>query len=108
MQSAFSVEAKNFTNGAQSVDNHLNYEGRIATFYWSVLARKFEKLQPNFHSVKHGSKSCSWNTNASDEVDALLNYGYAILESEIRKDINRWALTRLVAFCMTWQRARHH
>jgi CRISPR/Cas system-associated endonuclease Cas1 len=25
--------------------------------------------------------------NASDEINALLNYGYAILESEIRKEI---------------------
>ena len=26
--------------------------------------------------------------NASDPVNALLNYGYAILESTVRKDIN--------------------
>jgi len=27
--------------------------------------------------------------NASDEINALLNYDYAILESEIRKAINQ-------------------
>lgn len=36
--------------------------------------------------------------NASDEVNALLNYGYAILESEVRKDINAVGLDPAVGF----------
>jgi len=36
--------------------------------------------------------------NASDEVNALLNYGYAILESEIRKDINAVGLDPTIGF----------
>ncbi|HEV8405598.1 MAG TPA: CRISPR-associated endonuclease Cas1 [Nitrososphaera sp.] len=76
----------------------LNYEGRIATYYWSVLAKIFNKLCPEFHLAKRGSKSYSWNMNASDEVDALLNYGYAVLESEIRKDINAIGLDPTIGF----------
>jgi CRISPR-associated protein Cas1 len=44
------------------------------------------------------SKSYFWNMNASDEVNALLNCGYAILESEIRKTINSIGLDSAVGF----------
>lgn len=30
----------------------------------------------------------AWQEKASDEINALLNYGYAVLESMIRKTIN--------------------
>lgn len=36
--------------------------------------------------------------NASDEINALLNYGYAILESEIRKGINAIGLDSSIGF----------
>jgi CRISPR-associated protein Cas1 len=36
--------------------------------------------------------------NASDEVNAPLNYGYAILESEIRKDVNAVGLDPTIVF----------
>jgi len=54
-------------------------------FYWSILARIFNQLHPEFRFTKRGSKSYSWNMNASDEINTLLNYGYAVLESKIRK-----------------------
>lgn len=36
--------------------------------------------------------------NASDEINALLNYGYAILESEVLKDINTVGLDASIGF----------
>jgi CRISPR-associated protein Cas1 len=36
--------------------------------------------------------------NASDEINALLNYGYAILEGEVRKDINAIGLDPAIGF----------
>ena len=44
------------------------------------------------------NKSNSRNYNASDEINALLNYGYAILESEIRKVINSVGLDYSIGF----------
>ena len=44
------------------------------------------------------NKSNSRNYNASDEINALLNYGYAILESEIRKAINSVGLDYSIGF----------
>ena len=81
-----------------AINDLMLYEGRIATFYWNILAKIFNRVYPEFHFAKRGSKSYSWNMNASDEVNALLNYGYAILESEIRKDINAVGLDPTVGF----------
>lgn len=77
----FLAEANNFGGSVQSISNLLNYGGRVATFYWGVMAKIFNKQQPEFRFVSRGSKSYSWNMNAPDEVNALLNYGYAILDS---------------------------
>jgi CRISPR-associated protein Cas1 len=74
------------------------YEGMIATFYWDCLAKVFNKLYPNFPFNSRKNKSYSWNMNASDEINALLNYGYAILESEVRNDINAVGLDPAVGF----------
>lgn len=58
------------------------YEGLIATFYWECLSTVLNKLYPNFHFKSRKNEAYSWNMNASDEINALLNYGYAILESK--------------------------
>lgn len=44
------------------------------------------------------SRLCPGNVNAFDEINALLNYGYAILESEVRKDINAVGLDPSIGF----------
>src|SRR5437867_3770699 len=93
----FAIEDRN-AHGIRSISNLLNYEGRIATFYWSMLAKIFNKLYPDFHFVKRGGKSYSWNMNASDEVNALLNHGYSILETEVRKAINAVGLDPAIGF----------
>lgn len=57
IERVFANEKKNFKNGSQTLANLLNYEGRIATLYWSILVKIFNKLYPEFHFVKRGSKS---------------------------------------------------
>ena len=88
VEKTFAAERKRFVSSNQTISSLLTYEGWIATYYWSIYVKIVNKLYPEFHFVKRGSKSYSWNMNASDEVNALLNYGYAILESEVRKDLN--------------------
>jgi len=95
---AFASEGHNASTNAKSINNLLNYEGRIATFYWSVLARIFNKLYPEFHFVKRGGKAYTWNMNAPDQINALLNYGYSILESEVRRAINAVGLDPAIGF----------
>ena len=74
------------------------FEGRIADYYWKVLYLVFNELYPEFNFKSRKNKSYSWNMNASDYVNTLLNYGYAILESVIRKYINVIGLDPNIGF----------
>ena len=76
----------------------MTYEGRIAGIYHDNLTRIFNQLNPEFNFTGRKNKSNSRNYNASDEINALLNYGYAILESEIRKSINSIGLDYSIGF----------
>jgi len=71
-----------------NINSLMMYEGRIALAYWSELTKIFNSLADDFNFQSRKNLSYSWNMNASDPVNALLNYGYAILESMVRKDIN--------------------
>lgn len=77
----------------QSLPRLLSIEGRIADIYWrhlqQVLPVKF-----GFTSRMHESHQM----NASDPFNALLNYGYAILESQCRKALNSVGLEPTVGF----------
>jgi CRISP-associated protein Cas1 len=101
IEKTFANEEVNYNqnqNGNSSNNLLMMYEGRIATFYWECLGKVFNKLYPSFNFKSRKNKSYSWNMNASDEINALLNYGYAILESEVRKDINAVGLDPAVGF----------
>jgi len=71
-----------------NINSLMMYEGRIASAYWSELTKIFNSLAKDFHFEGRKNLSYSWNMNAFDPINALLNYGYAILESMVRKDIN--------------------
>ena len=78
--------------------NLMMYEGRIADIYWSQILKVFNKLCPEFKFVSRNNTLNSHNRNASDEINALLNYGYAVLESEVRKDLNSIGLDPSISF----------
>lgn len=84
--------------GQYDFNQLLMYEGKIAMLYWDNLRLIFNKLYPEFNFQGRKNKSYSWNMNASDEINALLNYGYAILESLVRKMINTVGLDQSVGF----------
>ena len=83
------------------------YEGRIASAYWTELSKVFNKLAPDFNFQSRKNLSYSWNMNASDPVNALLNYGYAILESMVRKDINTIGLDPSIGYLHEIAPAKH-
>ena len=83
---------------SKSIKQLMTYEGRIAGIYHDNLVKIFNELYPEFNFTGRKNKSSSRNYNASDEINALLNYGYAILESEIRKAINGIGLDYSIGF----------
>jgi len=66
--------------------------------YLGKMTEIFNKLNPEFHFTGRKDKTNSRNYNASDEINALLNYGYSILESEVRKTVNSVGLDYSVGF----------
>jgi CRISPR-associated protein Cas1 len=81
-----------------SYDSLLTYEGNEAIAYWDNLKLIFNKLYPEFNFTGRNGRRHSWNMNASDEINALLNYGYALLESELRGDVGRVGLDNSIGF----------
>ena len=82
----------------ENINSLMMYEGRIASAYWTELSKIFNQLASDFNFQSRKNLSYSWNMNASDPVNALLNYGYAILESMVRKDINAIGLDASIGY----------
>jgi CRISPR-associated protein Cas1 len=68
-------------------------EGRIAVKYWSAYGKVLPE-QLDFQ----GRGTTSRASNASDPVNAALNYGYGFLEGECRRAINAVGLEPSVGF----------
>ena len=83
---------------SKSIKQLMTYEGRIAGIYHANITAIFHELYPEFNFTGRKNKTNSRNYNASDEINALLNYGYAILESVIRKSINAIGLDYSIGF----------
>lgn len=76
----------------------MTYEGRTADFYWDCLSRVFNQLYPEFGFTTRNNVLNSHNRNASDQINALLNYGYSILEAEAIKAINSIGFDSSIGF----------
>jgi len=90
-----------------NIKSLMMYEGRIASAYWSELTKIFDSLAKDFHFEGRKNLSYSWNMNASDPINALLNYGYAILESIVRKDINTIGFDASIGYLHEIDRSKH-
>ena len=90
-----------------NVKSLMMYEGRIAAAYWSCLSEIFKELAPDFNFQSRKNLSYSWNMNASDPVNAMLNYGYAILESLVRKTVNSIGLDPSIGFLHEIEPSKH-
>jgi CRISPR-associated protein Cas1 len=71
----------------------LMVEGRIADIYWRYLQRVLP-AKFGFTSRMHETHQM----NASDPLNALLNYGYAVLETQCRKALNSIGLEATIGF----------
>jgi len=63
------------------------FEARIAQTYWKEYAKAIETLWPKSGFSGRRSPQRSWSNAAADPTNALLNYGYSLLESACRAAI---------------------
>jgi CRISP-associated protein Cas1 len=63
------------------------YEARVAQAHWKEFARAIDTLWPQSGFVSRRSAQRSWSNAAADPTNALLNYGYSLLEAACRRAI---------------------
>lgn len=90
----FKKEASRLAS-AQTVDAVRSCEGRAADFYW----RAWQKAVPaRLEFRSRSTRARNHQNNASDPVNALLNYGYSFLQSYVRRAINMTGLDASLGF----------
>lgn len=85
-------EAQRLRN-APTVADLRSVEGRVARRYWEAYA----KAIPECFDFQ-GRMTTSHQNNATDPINATLNYAYGFLEGECRKAINTVGLENAVGF----------
>jgi CRISPR-associated protein Cas1 len=102
VQRGFTSESTYFTNKIRTNPHDfrelLGYEGRTARIYFDVIGEIFTRLVPEFSFESRSNYDHKRNIHASDEINALLNYGYSILASEIRKLLHSIGLDPQIGF----------
>lgn len=96
IEQKFSQETKMIS--VKDTKSLMTLEGRIADIYWTEMVRIFKTVYPDANFTGRKNLSNSWNMNASDPVNALFNYGYAILENICRKYANATGFDFSVGF----------
>ena len=71
--------------GRLKTNQLMTHKGSPAGICLENLTSMLNQPNPGFNFTGRKNKSNSRNYNASDEINTLLNYGYAVLESEIRE-----------------------
>jgi CRISPR-associated protein Cas1 len=82
----------------ETVASLLAWEGRAAAAYWAEFGKASRRLWPESGFVSRAGKGKSWAQSATDPVNALLNFGYALLEARVRHAVNSVGLEPSVGF----------
>ena len=98
LESSFTREERFFSGTSNDICSIMTYEGRIADMYWGCLFTVFNHLYPEFNFKRRNNTLNSHNRNASDEINALLNYGYSVMDSEVRRTANSIGLDIAIGF----------
>jgi CRISPR-associated protein Cas1 len=83
---------------AESIPDLMGWEGRTAVAYWAEFSKVVNRLWPEARFVTRKGKGKSWAQSATDPVNALLNFGYSLLEGRVRQAVNSVGLEPSVGF----------
>jgi CRISPR-associated protein Cas1 len=90
-------EQKSLQN-THKINEIMSHEARIAKIYFECMREVFAKVAPQFSFETRSNFDHKRSDHASDEINALLNYGYSILASEIKKFLNSVGLDSQIGF----------
>ena len=81
------IRAESASDMGRTLNDLRIYEARVAQAWWKEYSRAIESLWPKSGFVSRRSPQRSWNNSAADPINALLNYGYSLLEAACRQAI---------------------
>ena len=73
---------------AESIPRFMLWEGCVAAAHWAEFGKVVNRLWPDGGFVSRSGKGKSWPQSATDPVNALLNFGYSLLEGRVRHAVN--------------------
>jgi CRISPR-associated protein Cas1 len=83
---------------AERIPDLMGWEGRTAVAYWVEFSKLVNRLWPEARFVTRKGKGKSWAQSATGPVNALLNFGYSLLEARVRQVVNSVGLEPSVGF----------
>jgi CRISPR-associated protein Cas1 len=102
IKSRFEAELHDFKSkhaeNTHEIPEIMGHEARIAKIYFEYIREVLAKVAPQFSFESRASLDHKRADHAADEINALLNYGYSILSSEIKKFLNSVGLDSQIGF----------
>lgn len=98
VESEFSLFTNKHRQNTPQIQEIMGHEARIAKIYFECIREVFAKVAPQFSFETRSNFDHKRSDHASDEINALLNYGYSILSSEIKKFLNSVGLDSQIGF----------
>lgn len=85
----------------------LEIEAKCANVYWREYRKAVGAVWPDSGFISRGNTSYSWTRNAADPINALLNYGYAILEARCRVAVIRAGFDPTIGYLHSIAPSKH-
>lgn len=98
IQDRFEDEGNSNPESILKIQEIMSHEARIAKIYFEAIREVFANVAPQFSFETRSNLDHKRADHASDEINALLNYGYSILASEIKKHLNSVGLDAQIGF----------
>jgi CRISP-associated protein Cas1 len=89
------------------INRLLEFEAKCAGVYWKEFRRAIEAIWPDSGFISRGNTTYSWSRNAADPINALLNYGYAILEARCRVAVVRAGFDPTIGYLHSIAPSKH-
>lgn len=89
------------------INRILEFEAKCANVYWRGYREAVASVWPDSGFISRGNTAYSWTKNAADPVNALLNYGYAILEARCRVAVVRAGFDPTIGYLHSIAPSKH-
>ncbi len=99
--------AKHPSSKWTDINRLLEFEAKCANVYWREYREAVRAIWPESGFISRGNMSYSWTRNSADPINALLNYGYAVLEARCRVAVVRAGFDPTIGYLHSIAPSKH-